>query len=147
MKVILTEKYKDLGEAGDIIEVKDGYARNFLIPKKIAFLADGKNVTAISHKKMLIDHKKQKLILEAKDLATKIETISLTISKKVSENDLLYGSVTTKEIEKSLEQEGINVDKKNIIIDDQIKKLGVYNVKVKVASEVEAKLKVWVVEE
>jgi large subunit ribosomal protein L9 len=147
MKVILAQNFKPLGSVGEVVRVAGGYARNFLLPKGIVYLANDNNMRDLNHRKMLIDHTLQKAKAENLKIAEKINSGSVTISKKVTENDKLYGSVTAAEIEDALVKEGIQIDKKMIEIGEPIKSLGVYSVPVKIASDVEAKLKVWVVEE
>ncbi len=147
MKIILIEQVENLGNPGDIIEVKDGYAMNYLIPKKYAMDARDKNAKIIEHKKKILAQKFAKEKKVAQVNAGKIENLSCTISRKAGENEKLFGSVTAKDIEDCLYNEGIKIDKKDIIIDEPIKTLGIFNVKVKLNRGIEAKLKVWVVPE
>lgn len=145
MKVILLEEMPSLGKAGDVIKVADGYVRNYLIPQKKAIEATSKNMKAWEYQKNLLKDKIGKVKKEAEKLAEKIEGISCTISKQTGEEDKLFGSVTSMDIEESLKEEDIEIDRKKIILDEPIKKLGVYTIPIKLHPEVIANLKVWVV--
>jgi large subunit ribosomal protein L9 len=145
MKVILREEVTDLGSIGDLVTVKDGYARNFLLPRQLAVKADTKNMRQIEHQKRLIESSKVRVKGEAQDLATRLDGVSCTIPMLVGEQDKLFGSVTSKDIEEALLQEGIKLSRKRIILDEPIKSLGVYTVDIRLHSEVSGKLKVWVV--
>jgi large subunit ribosomal protein L9 len=145
MKLILNQDVEHLGKIGQIVDVKSGYGRNFLIPRDMALPADEKNKTALAHQLKAIEKRKTKLHGEAKSLAAKIEKTSVTVSKKVGEDEKIFGSVTTAELETLLAAEGIRVSKKDISFGEEIKKVGVYSANVKIHSEVTAKFKVWVV--
>lgn len=147
MKVILKENVEDLGQIGDLVQVKPGYARNYLIPQSKAIEATIRNVKVLEHQKKLIQDKILKTVKTAEGLAQRIESTSVTISQKVGEDDRLFGSVTAINIAESLKEEGIDVNKKKISLEEPIKKLGVYSVPIKLHPEVTANLKVWVVEE
>jgi len=147
MKVILKEAVKDLGEMGELVEVKRGYARNYLIPRGMALEATVRNVRMLEHQKRLVQDKIAKARQGAQALAERLESVSVTISQKVGENDRLYGSVTSMQIAEALAAEGIEIDKKKILLEEPIKKLGVYTVPVKLHPDVAANVKVWVVEE
>jgi len=145
MKVILTEDIPKLGKMGDLIQIKDGYARNYLIPKNLAVPANPQNIKALEHQKTLLKQKQNRIKREAEKLAQKIEKVSCTISKPAGEEDKLFGSVTSLDIEKSLKEEGIKIDRKKILLEEPIKTLGIYKVPIKLHPEVTANLKVWVV--
>ncbi len=147
MKIILIEEVPSLGKVGDLVSVANGYARNFLIPQKLAKVADPKNVRAMEHEKRLISDKLNRVKKEAERLARTIEGVSCTISKQVGEEDKLFGAVTSMDIEESLKKEEIFISRKQILLEEPIKTLGVYTIPVKIHSEVSAKLKVWVVKE
>jgi large subunit ribosomal protein L9 len=150
MKVILLDDVLNLGKIGDMVSVKDGYARNFLFPQKKAGLADEKNVGAWEHSKRMADHIKQKIEKENQSLKDKIESLSCMISRKVDESENLYGSVTATDILSFLESEGITADKigkNHIQLEEPIKTLGVSSVSIKIGKETIAKLKVWVTKE
>lgn len=145
MKVILTEDVKSIGSMGDVIDVQDGFARNFLFPKKLARPAIGSNL------KIIEDIKKKKVIAALKEkkdadaLKAKISGLSLTITVEAGDDDKLFGSVTNQDVANSFEQEGLLVDKKNIQLEEHIKKLGVYQIPIKLHPEVTAEVKLWVV--
>lgn len=145
MKVILKEDVPDLGSTGEVVSVKDGYARNYLIPQSLAVQASTKNIRQLEHQKKLIEAHKSRVRKDAHTAAEDIEKISCTIPMLVGEQDKLFGSVTSKDIEEALAQEGINISRKRIILEEPIKSLGVYTVDVRLHTEVTAKLKVWVV--
>ncbi len=145
MEVILKESIESLGNAGDIVKVKPGYARNYLIPKGKAILADKKNVKALERQrnKILEIAAKQKEEFEA--LRIKLEELTIEIPVRVGEEDKLYGSVTNLDIAKAIEEKGYEVDRKKIVLDEPIKSLGTHDVKVKISPEVVATIKVNVV--
>lgn len=147
MKVILREDVKRLGKPGDVVEVRDGYARNFLIPRNLAVRADAGRLRQLEHERKVLRDKKEKVLKEARALADEIAKTSCTISVQVGEEDKLFGSVTAMDIVDALKKEGVEVDKKSIQLEEPIKSLGVFSVPVKVMPDVEAKLKVWVVKE
>ncbi len=147
MKVILTEDISQLGAAGDTINVKNGYARNYLVPTGKAIQASTQNMKILEHQKRIIQEKLSKIKKEGMSIAEKIENISCTIAKTSGEDDKLFGSVTNGDIQSSLQKEGINVDRKKILLEEPIKKLGIYSVPIKIHQEVTASLKVWVVKE
>ena len=145
MKVILIEDVKKLGSMGDIVQVKDGYARNFLFPKNLAKLATDSNLSIIEEIKK---KKIQALLKEKKEaelLKEKISLVSCTISIEAGEDDKLFGSVTSQDVAEAFEQEGFSIDKKKIILEEAIKKLGVYHISIKLHPEVTAEAKIWVV--
>ncbi|MEA3328830.1 MAG: 50S ribosomal protein L9 [Candidatus Omnitrophota bacterium] len=147
MEIILTEDVGKLGKSGDVVKVKDGYARNFLIPKKLAFPITPQNLKIAQHKKKLKFVKKESEKLKAVELAEKLAAVSCTIPMPVGENDKLFGIVTGAHISEAFETEGVSVDKKKIEIAAPIKKLGVFTVFIKLHPEVTQKVKIWVVKE
>lgn len=147
MKVILKENIENLGRIGDVVKVSDGYARNFLLPRGIVTVADEQNVKAFEHHKKSLSKKMERQKGEAQEIAKKLEGFSCTISRKVGENEKLYGSVTSSDIADTLKKGGFTVDRRMIQIQDPIKQLGVFTVNVKLQPEVSAQLKVWVVQE
>lgn len=145
MKVILIEDVKGVGSMGDLIDIRDGYARNFLFPKKLAKpITEGnlKVIEEVKKKKALIVTKEKK---EADALKEKLSLVSCTISVEAGDDDKLFGSVTAQDIAKAFESEGFAIDKKKITLEEPIKKLGVYNLSIKLHPEVTAEAKVWVV--
>lgn len=147
MKVILRQDFEKLGRVGDIREVKDGYARNFLIPRKIAYEATPSAIKMLEHEKMMATKRLEKEKKQAETLAQQLEKVSVTIKMKVGEDDKLFGSVTSQMISDALKEKGIELDKRQIDIEDSIKALGIYDVPVKLQGGVTSKVKVWVVRE
>jgi large subunit ribosomal protein L9 len=147
MLVILRENIENLGHIGDVVKVSDGYARNYLLPNKLVATADEKNVAAIEHQKKLLEKKRLAQKSNAIDLAKKLEEYSCTISRKVGENDRIFGSVTALDISLALKNAGFTVEKRFIQVDNPIKTLGVHPVTIKLEPEVSTSLKVWVVKE
>ncbi|NDE14731.1 50S ribosomal protein L9 [bacterium] len=145
MKVILSHDVDALGRVGDIVNVRNGYARNFLLPRGFCMPANEENQAALAHHKRVLDKKRAALLAEAKKAAASIEKTSVTVTKQVGEDEKIFGSVTTAELEQLLAAEGIKVSRKDITILDDIKKVGVYAAQVKLHSDVNAKFKVWVV--
>ena len=145
MKVILREDVDALGNAGDIVKVAAGYARNYLIPQKLAVIATENNLKSLNHEKRILAHRITKAKREAEKLAEKLNTLSCTIAKQAGEGDKLFGSVTSMDIEESLKNEGFQIDRKKITLNEPIKHLGIYTVDIKLHPEVIAKLKIWVV--
>ncbi|GAB4128675.1 MAG: 50S ribosomal protein L9 [Ignavibacteriales bacterium] len=147
MKVILRKNYDQLGKVGQVVNVKDGFAMNFLIPRKIAYLATEGNIRALEEEKKQISKKAAKELEDAQKLAVELEKVSITIPVKVGEEDKLFGTVTAQMIADSLKEKGYEIDKRKIDIPEPIKSLGIFTVAVKLHSEVSANLKTWVVRE
>lgn len=147
MKVILRKEFGSLGHVGDVVDVKDGYARNFLIPRKIAYSALSGNLKALEDEKKNIARKSEKELNEAEKISSELEKVSVTIPVQVGEEDKIFGSVTTQMIADALVEKGFEIDKRKIEIDEPIKTLGIYNVNVKLHSKVSASIKAWVVRE
>ena len=141
MKIILKKEVTNLGEAGDVVEVKAGYAQNYLIPQGFATVATPSAVKQLEETKRQRAHKEAKLVADAEALAAKIEAATAKVAVKVSETGKIYGSVTTAQIEDALKALGIEVDKKNITIPEDIKALGEYEGTVKVYKAVKAAVK------
>lgn len=147
MKIILRENLENLGEIGDVVEVKNGYARNYLIPRKLAYEANTRNLNQLEAQKKQLDRKIEKDKLHAEKLREGLEKVSLTIQMKVGEDEKLFGSVTTQMIADELKEKGFDIDRKKIVIPEPIKALGIYTVEMKLHKDVEAKVKVWTVRE
>lgn len=145
MKVILTQEVSNLGTIGEIVNVRNGYARNFLLPRGLAAVANEANQAQLAHHKRVLEKRREKALAEAKTLAAKIEKVSVTVAKQVGEDEKIFGSVTTGELEDLLKAEGVDVSKKEISLLDEVKKVGVYSAQVKLHKDVVAKFKVWVV--
>lgn len=145
MKVILREDLKKLGTAGEVVEVKAGYARNYLIPRNLAVRADASHMKQLEHERKILHDRTEKQLRQARNLAEQINRASCTIPVQVGEEDRIFGSVTAIDIADSLSKEGITVDRKCIHMEEPIKSLGVFTIPVKLSADVEAKLKVWIV--
>ncbi len=147
MKLLLKEDVTGLGFCGDEIEVKDGYGRNFLIPKGKALLATPRNLKQFKHQKSIINGRLKKVKIAADALAQEIEKVACTFKKKVGDQGKLFGSVTTQEISESLRAQGVELDRRKIQLGEPIKSPGDFEVSVKLHPDVTAKVKVIVVQE
>jgi len=147
MKVILRKDFESVGKAGEIVDVKDGYARNYLIPKGIALKANKKNIKLLEAEQHQMQWKLNKDKKSAEKLAEKLNSISCTATVAVGEEDKVFGSVTTQVLSDLLKDKGFDVDRKRILLDEPIKALGIYTIPIKLHTEVEAKIKLWVVKE
>jgi len=147
MKLILRKDMEKLGKVGDVISAKDGYARNYLIPRDIAFVANESNVKALEEEKKQVARKMEKEKKSSEVLAGELEKTSVTIKMKVGEDDKLFGSVTSQMIADALKEKGVNLDKRQIELEDTLKSLGIFDVNVKLAGGVAGKVKVWIVRE
>ena len=147
MKVILRRNFDQLGKVGDVANVKDGYARNYLIPRQIAYQATKGNILALEEEKKQILKKDAKELDIAQKLANEIEKVSITIPVKVGEEDKIFGTVTSQMIADSMKEKGYDIDKRKIEITEPIKALGIYSVTIKILPSVSAVVKTWVVRE
>jgi large subunit ribosomal protein L9 len=147
MKVILKEEIKKLGKMGQIVDVADGYARNYLVPKGLAVEANTKNIRSMEHAKKIIQEKSRKMKDSAQDFASRISSLTLTIKAKAGEEEKLFGSVTTMDIAEALLNEGIEIDKKKISLEEPIKRLGSYSVQIKLHPDVSVPLNIQVIQE
>jgi large subunit ribosomal protein L9 len=147
MLVILRENVENLGQVGDLVKVTDGYARNYLLPRKLVVAANEKNEAAIEFHRKSLEKKRQQLKAAAEEIVKKLGDLSVSISRKVGENDKLFGSVSTADIADALNALGQSIEKRQIQIDQPIKALGVHTVSVRLAPEITGTLKVWVVKE
>ncbi len=142
MKVILKENVEHLGSIGDIVKVAPGYARNFLLPKGLAIEATEKNAKALDHTKRHLEYKKNKVLEAAKQLVAKIEALTLSITHQAGADDRLFGAVTNMELAEHLKAQGLEIDRKRIVLAEPIKHLGDFTAVVKVHPEINAVLKV-----
>ena len=148
MKIILTRDYEKLGNAGDIVNVKDGFAKNFLIPNNIALFATRGNINQMEIVKKSLIKKEVKNIEDAKQIAALLTDLKLTFTVNSSPEGKLYGSITNKDIaEKILEERKVEIDKKKIELAEHIKEVGEYDVEVKLYKDVKAEIKIVVVSE
>ncbi len=144
-EVILRRDVRNLGKAGDVVKVKDGYARNYLIPKGYAYLATKENLRIWEEEKRRREKQLAREKARYEELAQKIGSLSVNIVADANEEDTLYGSITEAHIAEALRQEGIEIDKDWVVLPTPIKKLGIYDVEIQLHPEVKAVLKVWVV--
>jgi len=145
MQVILKASVEKLGIEGDVVAVADGYARNYLIPRNLAIKATDKNRRTLDHEKRMETDRAVKDKKDAQKLAGELAGLSCTIRMQAGENDRLFGSVTALDIAAALEEQGLEIDRRKIILDEPIKELGVFTVPARVHPDVTADIKVWVV--
>ncbi len=145
MNVILTEHVKGLGNIGEVVKVKPGYARNFLVPNKLAVEASERNLNELEHHRRQLARKAEKLNQEAQAVKARIEAVSCVLAHKAGEEGKLFGSVTSMELEAALTAKGISVDRRKIQLEQPIKSLGEYEVAIRLDAGVTATLKVSVV--
>ncbi|MCP3177256.1 MAG: 50S ribosomal protein L9 [Desulfuromonadales bacterium] len=145
MEIILTENVENLGNIGDLVKVKPGYARNYLVPRGLAMEANTRNIKELEHQKRQMARKMEKITDAANLLKGKIEAATCVISHRAGEEGKLYGAVTTMEIEAKLKEAGIEIDRKKIQLDEPIKTLGTHEVPVKLQAGIVATIKVNVV--
>ncbi|MFY9271274.1 MAG: 50S ribosomal protein L9 [Candidatus Manganitrophaceae bacterium] len=147
MKVILKENVDKLGRMGDLVNVSDGYARNYLIPRSLVATATTHNIKALEHQKRVIGDRIKKEKMAAEEEAKKVSALSIQIPAQVGEEGKLFGSVTSKDIAEAIAAQGIEVDKKNVLLDKPIKEIGTFMVPVKIHHDVTAQIKVEVIKE
>jgi large subunit ribosomal protein L9 len=147
MKVILRQDFETLGKIGEVVDVKDGYARNFLFPRGLAYAALKGNIRALDEEKKSVEKRNLQELKAAEALASELETVSVTIPVQVGEEDKIFGTVTTQMIADALKEKGHDIDKRKVEIEEPIKALGIYGVNLKIHQNVNAKIKVWVVRE
>ena len=147
MNVILKQSLDNLGTIGDVVRVSAGYARNFLLPRGLAIVAGAKQVKELEHHKRSLGVKLEKIKEEKREYAKKLEGLTITIRRKVGENEKLFGSVTNQDIAEALKEKGFAVDRRAIHVNQPIKKLGAYKVPCQLMEDVNAELNVAVVTE
>ncbi|MCZ7557038.1 MAG: 50S ribosomal protein L9 [Bacteroidia bacterium] len=147
MKVILRQNIDSIGKMGEVVTVKDGYARNFLLPRGFAYVATKGNLSVLEEEKKRLSVKMNRELKAAADIAAELEKHenAITIAMQVGEEDKLFGTVTKEMVAEKLAEKGFSIDRRKIEIDEPIKVLGIYTVKVKLHTDVVAKVKVWVV--
>ncbi len=145
MEVILKSDVSGLGKALDVVNVKDGYAQNFLFPKQLATQATPRNKELLEKDRATAEEYYLKERKQAETMAEQLKNVSVTIAAKTSEGEKLYGSVTSKEVSAKLKETGIDIDRKQIEIVDPIKTLGMYSIKVHLPPDIETKIKLWVI--
>ena len=147
MEVILREEVEKLGRRGDVVKVTPGYARNYLLPKRLAVAATDSNKKIVEQEKQAYLRRESKEIGDASDLAKMMATVEVTIAQKAGENDQLFGSVTSQDIAAALERAGYTIDRRKVNLEEPIKTLGDYKVTVKLHREVSVELPVHVIKE
>ena len=147
MEVILRTDVPKLGKAGDVVKVKDGYARNYLIPKGFAIPANQKNLKALERERQIILAKAERLRKKAQSLADKLKEITFTVYRKTIEEERIYGSVSAIDIVNLLKEKGIEIDKNQVLLEEPIKSLGTFEVPIKVAPDLTVNIKLEVLEE
>ncbi|MCX5747266.1 MAG: 50S ribosomal protein L9 [Proteobacteria bacterium] len=145
LQLILTSDVANLGKAGELVSVKPGYARNYLVPRGLAVTASVRNKTRLEHEKNLIEKRVAKDRATATEIATRINGMTLQFERNVGEDEKLFGSVTNRDIAEQLKRAGVDIDHRLIVLDTTIKALGKYEAPVKLAAGVVATLKFWVV--
>ena len=147
MEVILRQAVDNLGHAGDVVEVSNGYARNDLLPRGVAFAATEGNKKRIAQEKSRLEAAENDRRTAAQGLAAKLEEVSLSFSARVGEEGKLFGSVTAADIAQQLEAQGLHIEKRMIDLHDPIRALGVYRVPVRLHADVKPEVKVWVIKQ
>jgi large subunit ribosomal protein L9 len=147
MQVILRDRIENLGEAGDVVDVKPGYGRNYLIPKGLAYEASAANVRRMDAERAAQGRKEAETLGEARKQASALEGVSLTFNARAGQEGKLFGSITNGDIADKLAEQGITIDRRQIELDEPIKSLGVHSVPVRLHSQVRPEIKVWVIAE
>ena len=145
MRVLLQANVPNLGQIGDLVNVKAGYARNYLLPRGFAVASNEQNKKQLEHQLRLTEQKKKQALEEAQQLAEAIASLSLTVKKAVGEEEKIFGTVTNQELADEFKVNGLEIDRHNITIVDEIKTVGIYKGLVKLHPEVSAEFKIWVV--
>ena len=144
MKVILSQDVPNLGKMGVTVNVADGYARNFLLPRRLAVFAGSGSAKQIEHEMRVIRHREEKRRAAMQEVAKKLSGVTVEIKARAGEEDKIFGSVTTAHIAEKLAELGHAIDRKSIVLDEPLKALGVFSVPVKLAGDVDASIKVWI---
>jgi large subunit ribosomal protein L9 len=147
MEVILKEDIVNLGKIGEVVRVRDGFARNYLLPRGLVLLANKKNLKVFEHQKKVVGDQKQKIMRDAQAVGDQLTGVSLTIAMRSGEEGRLFGSVTNMQIEKALKAKGLNVDRRKIHLDEPIKNLGDYEIPIRLSADLTVPLKLSVVSE
>lgn len=147
MEVILRQAVENLGKPGDVVKVSNGFARNFLLPRGVAFEATAGNLKRIAQEKERLEAAENERRTAAQTLATKLEQVSLTFSARVGEEGKLFGSVTSADIVHQLETQGFHVEKRQIDLHEPLKTLGVFRVPVRLHADVKPEIRIWVIKQ
>ena len=144
MEVVLKEDIPNLGQMGEIVRVRDGYARNYLVPRGLVVVASKKNLKALEHEKRVIAQRRERMAKEARSVSDQLSNLTLEFPVKVGEEGRLFGSVTNQDIEKALQSKGMAVERRRILLPEPIKMVGEYEVPVRLAPDVTTHVKVTV---
>lgn len=147
MEVILKEDIVNLGKMGEVVRVRDGYARNYLLPHGLVLVANKKNLKGFEHQKRVIGAQRERVVKQAQGLSDKLAAVSLVIAVKTGEEGKLFGSVTNMDIERALREKGFDIERRKIHLDEPIKNLGDFELPIRLAADVTATIRVSVVPE
>jgi len=147
MEIILQEDVENLGRIGDIVKVRNGYGRNYLLPRRLAIEANRKNLHVLEHQKRLVAAKKERDQRQAQTLGAQLSALSVVIPARAGEEDRLFGSVTNQDIEKALQAKGFTIDRRKIILEEPLKQLGTYSVPIHLGGDTRSTITVQVVRE
>ena len=147
MEIILRQAVENLGKPGDVVKVKNGYARNYLLPHNLAYEATAGNLKRIQQERARLEAAENQRRGSAQEIATKLEQVSLTFSARVGDEGKLFGSVTASDIAQQLEQQGYHIEKRQVDLHEPIKSLGVYRVPVRLHADVKPEIRVWVIKQ
>lgn len=147
MEVILQQDVDNLGRIGDVVRVKAGFARNYLLPRGLALVADGKNLSVLEHQKRMVASRRAKVQKATEEIADRLKPVSLILKARAGEEDKLFGSITNQDVARALADAGFEIDRKRVLLDAPIKTLGEYAVPVHLGTDVRVSIKVTVVRE
>src|SRR5918999_5569151 len=147
MDVILKEDIANVGKIGEVVRVRDGYARNYLLPRGLVMIANKKNLKTFEHQKKIVGDQKQKIMRQAQSIGEELTGVTVSIAMRAGEEGKLFGSVTNIHIEKALKAKGLNIDRRKIQLDEPIKTLGDFEVPVRLTADLSVPIKVAVVAE
>jgi large subunit ribosomal protein L9 len=147
MEVILREDIPNLGRMGELVRVKNGYARNYLLPRGLVMVANKKNLNVLEHQKRVISHQKEHVLKAAQTLSEKLAAVTLTMPVKVGEEGRLFGSVTNIDIDKALREKGFDIERRRIELNEPIKTVGEYEISIRLTAEVTTHVKLSVISE
>ncbi len=147
MEVILREDIPNLGRMGELVRVKNGYARNYLLPRGLVMVANKKNLNVLEHQKRVISHQREHVLRASQTLSEKLAAVTLTMPVKVGEEGRLFGSVTNIDIDKALREKGFDIERRRIELNEPIKTVGEYEISIRLIAEVTAHVKLSVISE
>jgi len=147
MEIILQEDVLNLGRIGDVVKVRDGYGRNYLLPRGLALEANRRNLRVLEHQKRLVAGKKERDLRQAQTMSQQLSALTVEIQARAGEGDRLFGSVTNMDIEKALKAQGVTVDRRKILLAEPIKQLGTYTIPISLGGDVRGNVTVQVVRE